>query len=59
MNPTVLLKMKRLLGDGGISMLYVDLENEGNKSRRKVAMRVYFKCPESGEERRGEKPLAV
>lgn len=53
------LKMRGLLGYGGISMLYVEWENKGNKCRRKVAMSVYLKCLESGEERRGEKPLAV
>lgn len=29
------------------------------KAEKKVAMSVYLKCLESGEERRGEKPLAA
>lgn len=37
-------------------MLCVEWDNEG---RRKVAMTVYFKCLEGGEERRGEKPLSA
>lgn len=51
--------MRDLVGYGDLSMLYVEWENEGNESRRKVAMSVYLKCLESGKKRRGEKPLAA